>query len=436
LFGILIANVRQLMLPFDLANLPLAASSPMWLVQLDWLLFMALVDLKFLTVFSLLFGIGFALQIERMTIAGTVTAPYLRRLFLLLLFGVAHGLLLYPADVLTPYALAGVLLLSLRKLSAQRQLLLGVLLLGLSLLWGYQIGALSHVSRLALPCAAVLIVVCLWAARHGWRRLLRVWTLLLVVSGAVMTFDAPFDNPKYSKGAEMVRAQTEWDAMQHADPTTVPRELELRRNAGFPTLFALHVEQYTGLLIYTALLLLWRTLGLFLIGSALYRLGVFDRLTDVAHWQRVAIYCARWGLPLSLLAAMLMLAEYHDVFDARWPSLLHHFAALPMAVAIGASTIALHASGRLSWLWRQLQSAGRMPLSNYLGQSLLVAFLAEGWGLREFGHGDGPQLSLLALMLFLLLLALSRAWLHWFRMGPLEWLWRLGSYARWLPLRR
>ena len=102
LLGIAIANVRQLFLPWDIADLPLAIGTSPGVARADWALFHALVDMKFLTLFSLLFGIGFALQGERLAARGArdrgFAGIYLRRVLILALFGIAHGLLLYPAE--------------------------------------------------------------------------------------------------------------------------------------------------------------------------------------------------------------------------------------------------------------------------------------------------------------------------------------------------
>jgi uncharacterized protein len=65
-----------------------------------------------------------------------------------------------------------------------------------------------------------------------------------------------------------------------------------------------------------------------------------------------------------------------------------------------------------------------------------MASLAEPWGLALYGRLSGPELSALACVVFVVLASLSHVWLTRFRMGPLEWLWRCGTYWNWLPNRR
>ncbi len=79
----------------------------------------------------------------------------------------------------------------------------------------------------------------------------------------------------------------------------------------------------------------------------------------------------------------------------------------------------------ISWL----APAGRMPLSNYLLQSLLMGMLLSGWGLglgASLGHA---QLAALALTIVLLQVAASRVWIERFGAGPVESLWRRVTYG-------
>jgi uncharacterized protein len=82
------------------------------------------------------------------------------------------------------------------------------------------------------------------------------------------------------------------------------------------------------------------------------------------------------------------------------------------------------------WLY-PLRDAGRMPLSNYLLQTLLASVVFYGWGLGLWGSA-GPALeAALALALFLFVqLPLSRFWMARFRHGPIEIIWRRFTYGR------
>ena len=80
---------------------------------------------KFLSMFAMLFGIGFAMQIARLEEkTGHYLWTYGRRLLVLFLFGAAH-LVLDPAEVLNVYAYCGVLLLLFRRVSLKALLFVG-----------------------------------------------------------------------------------------------------------------------------------------------------------------------------------------------------------------------------------------------------------------------------------------------------------------------
>ena len=83
--------------------------------------------------------------------------------------------------------------------------------------------------------------------------------------------------------------------------------------------------------------------------------------------------------------------------------------------------------GRRGLGW--LAPAGRMALTNYIGQSVLGTLFFYGYGLGYWGMPRAQQV-LYVLAVFALQVALSRWWLARFRFGPLEWLWRWATYGR------
>jgi uncharacterized protein len=76
-----------------------------------------------------------------------------------------------------------------------------------------------------------------------------------------------------------------------------------------------------------------------------------------------------------------------------------------------------------------------MAFSNYIGQTLICTAIFYGWGLGLFGQVDRVGQTLIVVAVFAFQIAVSPLWLHYFRFGPLEWLWRTLSYARFQPLR-
>jgi len=112
--GILIGNLQWFsgygMMPLSLQRqTPLTDQVTRFLVHF-------FVEGKFYSIFSFLFGFGFALQIARATERGdTKVSLFKRRLFWLLVIGLLHAYLLWAGDILSIYALMGFLLILFRR---------------------------------------------------------------------------------------------------------------------------------------------------------------------------------------------------------------------------------------------------------------------------------------------------------------------------------
>ena len=283
LLGILWANVRQMFLPFDAGSFAVALGGNERLAWLDWQVFHALIDLKFLTLFSLLFGVSFALQYQRLEARGPgFTGIYLRRVLILALLGVAHGLLLYSAEVLLCYAIGGLLLLARRRWPAARLLQAGLILLGATLIWGYQIGSLGSVSIVITLASFVMlaaVITLLW--RRSRPLALAAWTAVLIAAVVALTLHFAGSNPEDALANEYRAAQEQLAAIAGDPAATAPEEWQVRRSGDFGALLRLHAAQYAQLLVYLAIFLLWRTLALFMIGAGLFRSGfVTERLRN------------------------------------------------------------------------------------------------------------------------------------------------------------
>jgi uncharacterized protein len=76
---------------------------------------------------------------------------------------------------------------------------------------------------------------------------------------------------------------------------------------------------------------------------------------------------------------------------------------------------------------------GRMALTNYVMQSIIGTFIYFGWGLGYLGELRVLIGVTLGVLLIMFQTLLSKYWLKSFHYGPLEWLWRCGTYLKWQP---
>jgi uncharacterized protein len=85
-------------------------------------------------------------------------------------------------------------------------------------------------------------------------------------------------------------------------------------------------------------------------------------------------------------------------------------------------------SGYARWLAERFVAAGRAAFTNYLGTSIVVTLIFNGYGLGLYGYLERWQSYLVVFPVWALILLWSKPWLDRFTYGPLEWLWR--SLAR------
>src|SRR5262249_26976478 len=116
--------------------------------------------------------------------------------------------------------------------------------------------------------------------------------------------------------------------------------------------------------------------------------------------------------------------------------LLNGWGALALALAYLGLLLRWSASGRLPLLQAIFRAVGRMALTNYLMQSVLCGLVFYGYGLGWFDRVNRTQMLLVVLAVWLLELVWSPIWLHFFTMGPVEWLWRSATDGRPRPMLR
>lgn len=344
---------------------------------------------KFYTLFSFLFGIGLALQMERAAERGRrVSRFFARRMLVLLSIGLAHAFLLWFGDILVTYALLGFVLLLFQSCKPRTLLIWSASLLAVPILLATGFTALAQVARLSPAVAEVM------TAQIGEAR-------------AELT----------EATAETLRAYSQGTWSEVA--ATRAREW-------------LAVNQY-------AIFFAPNILGLFVLGLWAGRRRVFHDLP--AHLPRI-----RRAFPV--LVAVGVVANGGMVFaqDRADPLAANlWFGIQQVCFSIGALALSFAYVAGLSLLWQRsagrrllgpLAPVGRMALSNYLMHSVICTTLAYSYGLGLYGevsHAAGLGLTVL---IFVFQIPLSAWWLSRFRFGPMEWLWRSLSYGRMQPMKR
>lgn len=333
----------------------------------------AFIQGKFYPIFAFLFGVGIALQMRKLrqrhrAEAGAVARTYRRRLMFLLLLGIAHGFFLYCGDVLTAYAIC----------------------------------ALAFVS-VAPSRPRSLVTFSAWC---GAAALVSIFLPVILASALDVDGNATEIPPSivraheiYCYGGFLAQLGQRWIDELWQQIASIPS--------------------------------FWpQVIALLSLGSLAGRLGWLQhpgRHPRVWRWAWAVGLGV--GLPTALLGAAMNFARARDLpgAEAGWDDVVLGASSSLAAAYIAAAVYAFDQPwGRAACRW--LASAGRMSLSNYVGQSILMGALLSGWGLGLGASASRAQLAILALLIFIAQVALSNYLLANFRQGPLEALWRRWTY--------
>lgn len=446
---------------------------------------------KFWTMFSMLFGMGFAVMLARATAAQRgFIAPYLRRTAALAAFGLLHGVLIWGGDILLSYATAAFVLLLTLFGRFWQGLVVAALLAGVGFAFkaGQQVG--GFVAVLAIACLVALYLRNERSVRIGGK----TWPLLGVVlaaagllaaiaggigvaltgkgyagmvAGAILIvlswLSARYRNPPELRKARvgavlymvpalamLIGAAVALATPESAAPKpdaeqkqqTEKRRAEQRREIAteakamssgtYAEAVAFRREHYLGDYVrqggFTMLVL-----GLFLLGAWFVQSGtILHPERHAALFRKMLWLGLPFGLALAVVGHFIAPSHVAGLNDRPWQLAmgLQMVGNLPMSLGyIAAIVLLLQRRGLWARLLSWLAPAGRMALTNYLSQSVIASLFFYGYGLGHWGVGRAWQ-ALFVAVVFGLQLLLSRWWLSNFRYGPMEWLWRWATYGR------
>ncbi|MFC7305404.1 DUF418 domain-containing protein [Streptomyces monticola] len=330
----------------------------------EWLV-VALAQTKFYLLFSFLFGYSFALQMTSAERAGARFRPrMIRRLCGLCALGLLHAVFLYVGDILIAYSLLGLFLLLAAKTPAEKA-------------W-----------RIARRIAGVTAV------------------LFVLIAAAALT--GPPDS------AAQLRAEAAHSTAAYGG---APADVIMANLKALP-------ELITGVLLLGGFVV-----AAFLAGLAAGKRQLLARAGERRErlWRGVVI-----GAAVGVPGALFMACGVIGPLPARWEATAY-MAGMALAPALSVA----YACAFLLWITRpgrgaavaaRLAPAGRMSLTNYLSQSLVMALVFTGYGLGLYGRTGAAVAVCGALVVYAGQLALSARLLRRYRMGPVEWL------LRWVTL--
>ena len=373
--GILFANILWLSGFLELSSTGKEALSATFADQAFLFLVRLLIHGKFYYIFAFMFGMGFAILMDRAIAKGQdFTAFFSLRLIILLGIGVLHALFWW-GDIVRYYALFGFTLLGFRFLDNRK------------------------------ICWAIILLLLL--------------PPLMKLSAFLFYPDfRPFKFVAMSRDEMTIFFQqasfTEWfriNLLQIGD--------HLIKNSWSGRWF--------------------KILGMFLTGMLAGRTDIFRRVEEKKERiKKVMILCLAVGLIGNLARVSLYYTNFGLARElvSLLRELIYTFAVPALAIAyVTGFMLFCHASQRAR-LVQPLAAVGRTSLSNYVGQTLLCVIIFRSYFLGFYGHLSLSTCANLAFLIYLFEIWASNLWIKYYRYGPLEWVWRSLNYRQWQPLRK
>jgi uncharacterized protein len=382
LLGILLINIVGFAWPMVYAemlrlDLPGNALDDGVFTAVSWL-----VQGKFYTLFSLLFGIGcmiFMMNAEKK--GKSPRRLFFRRVLILLIIGVLHGLFLWWGDILVMYAVCGMLLL------------------------------------LFYHCKPRTLLIWAGSLFSGFALLSLLSTGLMFVGDSIS-----------GAGENSLRAQ-----MNAQYKTLYEQSFANYGSGGLSDIFTQRLADW-GLSLSNLFVAPFVILPIFLIGAYVLRSGFLKTLqTDNGVLRRTIVWTAAVGVVFTGLkeySAAKIKVDVTTVHETLQP-ILAFFGDLGLAGFYATLLLVLSRITRWQALLSSLQWAGRMALTNYLLQSVICCLLFYNVGLGLYGKIGVAGLALIALVIFSAQVMFSRWWFTRYSFGPMEWLWRRMTYGNW-----
>lgn len=343
---------------------------------------------KFISLFSMMFGLGAGVLYSRAKAKGHKFAPfYARRLLVLLIIGLIHAFLLWSGDVLVTYALLGFLLIAFDDVKPRTLLIWFFVLMAIPLI----INGLS--------------------------------------TGAIALWKTTPDGAEQAAKMFGERGALFADLNQKA--------LQAYSEGSYLDILKVRVSEltfmYQGLFYYG-----WNVLALFLLGMWFWRTGKFKNLDqNLGFFRKLLIFGLVVGFSGNLVYVIFRQGASPMIPTPRMfiASLGLQFGAVSQMLFYVSGVVLLARTELGKRILNPLRAIGRTALSNYLLQTLVFTTVFYSYGGALFGR-VGPAWGLLMVAgMFIIQILISNWWVNRFRFGPAEWVWRSLTYWKKQPMR-
>ncbi len=380
--GILIMNIQSFSMISNAYVNPMAFGDFHATNQWFWKLSHIFASQKFMPIFAMLFGAGIVLMNERLALKEiSSTALHYRRMMWLMMIGLMHAYLLWYGDILFTYALCGLLVFLFRKMSPAKLLFIGFLFFSM----------------------ASIIYLFLGQSIPYW------------------------------PSEQLEQSVQSWQPSAAAIQT----EIENYRGSWIQQMDS---RILTALFVQSTMFFMkvgWKTIGLMLVGMALYKWGIFSASVSKKSYILGAIAGFAIGLPIIIIGIKQNFeAHFSFEYSMFFGSQFNYWGSLFISYAYICLIMILFKSNRFLKVKKSFAAVGRMALSNYLFQTIICTFIFYGYGFGLFGKTNRLEQLVIVIAIWVFQIIVSNIYLKYFRYGPFEWLWRSLSYFKMQTLKK
>ena len=359
--------------------------------KLMWALNSIFVDGRFRALFSMLFGASLTLVVTRAVEAGKKGwQVHYPRMIALLLFGCIHYYVLWWGDILTNYALVGMIAYLFWRLKPSLLVLAAIVTFAFSYVPPAAFG-LPQIHKIAL------------GMKPGAPPALQAKAKRAFAEITPTPAEIERDKREHDSLAAHVRASTQGETA---------------------------LEPWTSVYGYGI-----ETLGLMLLGIAGFKSGFLTGAWTRRSYAIIAATCLGGDLLIQTYAAYVSVKADFDPFTFMpWTRIFLN--PLHPIGGIGYAALIMLLFNQRSALSDRFAAVGRAAFTNYLGSTLIGTLLFYGTFGGLYGQLSRGQVWLFVPFIWAAMLLWSKPWLDRFNYGPFEWAWR--SLARWKlqPMRK
>lgn len=323
------------------------------------------VQSSFYPIFAFLFGYGLNMQYEKAIERGQPFASMMvRRLAILLVFGLLHALFVWSGDVLFTYATLGFLLIFLLRIPAKWLMPFAIVLY-------------------AIPGAFLYFVT------------------RLIIKMDPTTFEDELTNP--AQVAEAIRVFSSGTVSE---------------------IFSFRAMEWVTYGLSSTLLGLFIILPIIMLGAAMSKWKLIERAAQLKV-PLIIVGIVAMGMGIWIKILPFTKGSTYDLIQLQ-----QTFGGVILAAGYVSLFLVLTTSPKVRTFFSPLGKAGRMSLTTYLVQSIVATLIFYAYGLGLYGQVSLWTGSFMAIGIFIFQVIFAELWFSRFKMGPIEKIWRLGTYGK------